>query len=112
MAHFAELDANNVVLRVIVVHNNELLDADGVEQEALGQTFCTNLLGGRWVQTSYNSTFRNSFAVIGGVYNSAKDVFIPLQPGPEWVLNEETSVWEITMLPSNKTPVVIFNGNV
>lgn len=106
MAHFAELDANNVVLRVIVVHNNELLDTDGVEQEALGQTFCTNLLGGRWVQTSYNSTFRNSFAVIGGVYNNVKDVFILLQPGEGWALNEETNVWEITMLPSNKTPVV------
>ena len=106
MAHFAELDETNVVLRVIVVHNKELLDADGAEQEALGQAFCVNLLGGRWVQTSYNSTFRTSFAVIGGVYNSVKNVFIPLQPGPEWVLNEETSMWEVTALPSNKTPVV------
>jgi hypothetical protein len=106
MAHFAELDGNNVVLRVIVVHNNELLDADGAEQEALGQAFCVNLLGGNWKQTSYNGTFRNSFAVIGGVYNSVKNVFIPPRPGPEWSLNEETSMWGSNVTSVNKTPVV------
>ena len=76
MAHFAELDENNVVLRVIVVHNNELLDADGVEQEALGQAFCTNLLGGNWKQTSYNGTFRKNFAGLGYTYDPVLDEFV------------------------------------
>lgn len=77
MAHFAELDENNVVLRVIVVHNNELLDADGVEQEALGQAFCTNLLGGNWKQTSYNGNFRKNYAGIGFTYDPVLNEFNP-----------------------------------
>jgi hypothetical protein len=76
MAHFAKLDENNVVLQVIVVHNNELLDADGVEQEALGQAFCTNLLGGNWKQTSYNGNIRKNYAGVGFTYNPALDEFI------------------------------------
>lgn len=76
MAHFAELDENNVVLRVIVVHNNELLDADGVEQETLGQAFCTNLLGGNWKQTSYNGSFRKNYAGIGFTYDPTLDEFV------------------------------------
>ena len=77
MAHFAELDENNVVLRVIVVHNNDTHDADGVEHEALGQAFCTNLLGGNWKQTSYNSNIRKSFAGIGSTYDPVLDEFVP-----------------------------------
>lgn len=75
MAHFAELDKNNAVLRVIVVNNTELLDADGAEQEALGQAFCTNLLGGNWKQTSYNAAFRKNFAGVGFTYNPVLDEF-------------------------------------
>jgi len=77
MAHFAELDESNVVLRVIVVHNNELLDADGVEQETLGQAFCTNLLGGNWKQTSYNGKIRKNYAGAGYTYNPVLDEFNP-----------------------------------
>jgi hypothetical protein len=77
MAHFAELDENNVVLRVIVVHNNDTHDTDGVEHEALGQAFCTNLLGGNWKQTSYNSNIRKSFAGIGSTYDPVLDEFVP-----------------------------------
>ena len=58
MAHFAELDENNIVLRVIVVANADTANDDGVEVESIGARFCQNLLGGRWVQTSYNCTFR------------------------------------------------------
>ena len=93
MAHFAELGLNNVVLRVIVVHNNELLDESGVEQEAKGADFCRSLFGGTWVQTSYNSNFRKNFAGAGYTYDSGRDAFIAPQPYKSWVLNEETCRW-------------------
>ena len=54
MAHFAQIDENNIVQQVIVVHNNELLDENGYEKESKGIQFCESLLGGFWVQTSYN----------------------------------------------------------
>lgn len=87
MAHFAELDENNVVLRVIVVHNNELLDANGVEQEVLGQVFCNNMLGGNWKQTSYNGNFRGRYAGIGFTYDSTSNIFIAPKPFPSWTLD-------------------------
>jgi hypothetical protein len=76
MAHFAELDENNIVLRVIVVHNNELLDGEENESEQLGIDFCVAHFGGRWVQTSYNNNFRGFFAGIGWSYDPIKDEFI------------------------------------
>ena len=75
MAHFAELDSNNKVIRVIVVHNNELLDENGVEVEQNGINFCQRLLGGRWVQTSYNGNFRDCFAGAGMIYDADQDIF-------------------------------------
>lgn len=93
MAHFAELDANNIVLRVIVVHNNELMD-NGQESEAKGIAFCQSLFGGNWRQTSYNANFRKNYAGIGFTYDATRDAFIPPAPYPSWVLNEETCQWE------------------
>ena len=93
MAHFAELDENNIVKQVIVVHNNELL-VDGVESEQAGIDFCVNLLGGTWIQTSYNNNFRKNYAGPSFEYDPIKDAFIPPQPYPSWVLNEETCRWE------------------
>lgn len=93
MAHFAELGMNNVVLRVIVVHNNELLDENGVEQEAKGVAFCRSLFGGTWVQTSYNANFRKNYAGEGFTYDSTRDAFIPPKPFASWVLNEDTCQW-------------------
>ena len=58
MAHYAELDENNVVKRVIVVANKDTADVDGNENEAIGVAFCQKLLGGNWKQTSYNANFR------------------------------------------------------
>lgn len=87
MAHFAKIDENNVVTQVIVVVNEELLD-NGVESEAKGIAFCQSLFGGDWVQTSYNSAFRNKYAGIGYVYDLANDVFIAPRPFASWVLNE------------------------
>ena len=93
MAHFAQLDENNVVTRVIVVHNNELLD-NGVEREELGIAFCQGLFGGTWVQTSYHGTIRKNYAGIGYTYDTALDAFVPPKPFPSWVLTPETARWE------------------
>lgn len=93
MAHFAELGMDNIVQRVIVVHNNELLDENGVEQEKKGAEFCRNLFGGTWVQTSYNGNMRKNFAGAGYKYDSARDAFIAPQPFASWVLDEETCRW-------------------
>lgn len=94
MAHFAKLGPNNEVLEVLVVHNNELLDEDGVEQEHLGIAFLQQLFGGDWVQTSYNNNVRKNFAAKGYTYDSERDAFIPPQPYDSWALNEDTCLWE------------------
>ncbi len=94
MAHFAEIDSNNIVLRIIVVHNNELHDENGIQQEAKGAEFCRNLLGGTWIQTSYNANFRKNYAGKGYTYDSTRDAFIPPKPFPSWVLVEETCQWD------------------
>ena len=76
MAHFAELDENNGVVRVLVIANAVLLDENGKESEATGTKFCEETFGGRWVQTSYNHQFRSSFAGMGSYYNEKLDVFV------------------------------------
>ena len=93
MAHFAELDETNTVLRVIVVSNSDCLNAEGQEQEAIGVAFCENLLGGRWVQTSYNGNMRVRYAGIGYTYDTVRDVFLTPKPYPSWVLDEATTEW-------------------
>ena len=87
MAHFAELDANNVVLRVIVVSNKDTSDANGTEKEHIGAAFCERLFGGTWKQTSYNGNIRKNIAGIGYKYHADKDVFAAPQPFPSWWLD-------------------------
>ena len=94
MAHFAELDENNVVKRVIVVGNADTSDAHGVEKEHIGAAFCERLLGGTWKQTSYNGNMRKRYAGIGFTYNAALDAFVPPKPFASWVLNNTTADWE------------------
>lgn len=77
MASFVELDENNVVIRGIVIDNSVLLDEAGVEKEALGKEFCVGLLGGTWVQTSYNARTRVRYAGIGYYYNEEENEFFP-----------------------------------
>lgn len=95
MAHFAELDGNNVVLRVIVVGNEDIQDGDGVEQESIGVTFCQNLFGSdtNWKQTSYNANMRKNYAAAGFTYDASRDAFIPPQPFASWTLDETICDW-------------------
>ena len=93
MAHFAKIE-NGLVTQVIVVGNKDTASADGVEKEYIGAAFCERLLGGDWKQTSYNGNIRKNYAGIGYAYDEVRDAFIPPQPYPSWVLNEQTCQWE------------------
>jgi hypothetical protein len=84
MSHWAEIDENNVVIRVLVGDNNEPDE---------GEAFM-NSLGGTWVKTSYNATIRKSFAGVGFTYNSTIDAFVPPKCHDEATLNEETALWD------------------
>jgi hypothetical protein len=97
MAHFAQLNANNDVMEVIVVSNDEILDENGNESEEKGIAFCKNLFGEDtvWVQTSYNSSFRKNYGTVGMSYDPNRDAFLYQKPPHlnSWVLDEETCLW-------------------
>ena len=107
MAHFAKLDANNVVTQVIVVADQDTADSSGVESEAIGVAFCQRLFGveTNWKQTSYNAKngigFRGNYAGIGGTFMTgvrtigvaSTDVFMGTQPYPSWSVGIETAKW-------------------
>lgn len=96
MAHFAQLDENNVVLQVIVVSNDELIAPDGSESELKGIEFCQSLFGADtvWKQTSYNKKFRKNYAGLGFTYDAGLDAFVPPSPYPSWLLNTDTAQWD------------------
>jgi len=95
MAHFAKIGLNSKVIEVVSVHNNELLDANGVEQEVNGINFLTQLTGWSiWKQTSYNNKIRKNYAGVGMTYDEDRDAFIPKKLYPSWTLNETTCQWE------------------
>ena len=105
MASFAKIGLNNKVIEVHSLHNNELKDANGVEQEANGINFLSKLTGWSiWKQTSYNTLggvhrlggtpFRKNHAGIGYTYDEDRDAFIPKKPYSSWTLNETTCQWE------------------
>lgn len=97
MAHFAEIDKNNKVIRVLVTSNDKPNE---------GYDWLVSTFGGTWVKTSYNTIgnahlqggtpLRANFAGVGFTYDAEADVFIPPQPTAdgEWVLNTETYLWE------------------
>lgn len=90
MAHFAELDSNDVVLRVIVVNNDVMTNPQtGQEDESVGIAFCRSLFGATtsWVQTSYNGRRRKQYAGIGYQYERQRDRFICPKPFPSWNLD-------------------------
>lgn len=80
MAHFARVE-NGVVSEVIVVANEVLLDENEIEQESIGANFCKDLLGGEWVQTSYNAKFRGKFANNGDLWNGQEFKSPPIPTG-------------------------------
>ncbi len=100
MAHFAQLDENNLVTQVIVVANEELL-LNGVENETKGIMFCKSLLGDdtRWVQTSYNGNIRKNYAGIGYTYDPVADHFFAPQPYPSWTLDTDAKWQAPTPMP-------------
>lgn len=85
MAHWAEIDNNNVVLRVLVGNNDEPDE---------GYSWLIDNLGGRWVKTSYNRNIRKNYAGIGFTYDEQRDAFIPPKPFESWSLDEDTCLWE------------------
>ena len=93
MAHYAQLDANNVVTQVVVIDNKDTADASGVEKEHIGAAFCERLFGGTWKQTSYNGNIRKNYAGIGYTYRSDIDAFVAPKPFPSWILNANAQ-WE------------------
>lgn len=102
MAHFAEIDKNNRVLRVLVVPNS---------QEHRGQEFLSEdlSLGGRWIQTSYNNNFRKRYAGIGYIYDENLDVFLFPKPFESWILNNATLEWESPIEYPNDGKEYIWN---
>jgi hypothetical protein len=87
MAHYAEIDQDNKVIRVVVVANDVITTPDGTEDEALGKVFLSDLLGGTWVQTSYSGRIRGRYAGPGYAYDAVRDEFVP----PGWSLID--GVW-------------------
>ena len=93
MAHFAEIE-DSIVTQVIVVADADTADEYGNEVESIGQAFCADLLGGSWLQTSYNGNIRKHYAGIGYSYRSDIDAFVAPQPYSSWGLDEDTCLWD------------------
>lgn len=95
MAHFAEIDSNNVVIRVLVVAN---------EHEHRGQEFLADdcNLGGTWIQTSYNANIRGKFAGIGDIYDENNDEFYSPKPDPQTVISTPTEQTAIEATEATK----------
>ena len=112
MAHFAELDDNNVVTRVIVVGNKDTSDANGVEKESIGVAFCERLFGGNWKKTSYNSNIRGNFAGKGFTYYEDLDLFMPPKPYTSWVMVTAEATWNAPLSAPTLTEEQIAAGEI
>tara|TARA_R100000322_G_C5435398_1_gene189584 strand:+ start:500 stop:877 length:378 start_codon:yes stop_codon:yes gene_type:complete len=97
MAHFAELDSSNKVLRVVVGCDTDVAENGGPQSEQAAKHFETvvplSLNGVKWVETSYDGSFRRQYASIDGFYDSDQDVFIDQKPYPSWTLNSD-KIWK------------------
>jgi hypothetical protein len=87
MSHWAEIDSNNQVLRVLVGDNNDPVGDEGYQ-------WLVDNLGGTWIKTSYNANIRKNFAGIGFSYDQTRDAFIPPKPFESWLLDEDTCQWK------------------
>ena len=110
MAHFAQLDANNVVTNVIVVGDQNCLGDGGIESEQVGIDFCRNTFGAdtRWAQTSITNRIRKNYASIGYTFDIQRDAFIPPQTYPSWVLNEDTCRWDAPVEKPEDTEQIVY----
>jgi hypothetical protein len=113
MAYFAKLGKGNIVEQVISINNAVITDANGVEQEQLGNDFINKLYNTRdvWKQTSYNNNIRKNYAGIGFKYDQARDAFIAPKPFNSWILNEDTCIWEAPVAMPTLTQEQIDNNN-
>ena len=101
MAHFAKLGINSKVIGVEVVSDDDIKNADGVEDESVGIQFLQNIHGWPlWKQTSYNRKFRKNYAGEGFIWDEGRQAFYTPQPYPSWVLNETTCIWEPPVRPT------------
>ena len=105
MAHFAELDSDNVVQQVIVVSDKNTSDSDGNESEAVGVAYCKSLYGSDtiWKQCSYTMKSRGIYPSAGSLYNSEMDVFHMPSPYPSWVLQSDARWQAPIAVPSDLT---------
>jgi len=103
MAHYAQIDENNIVTQVIVIDNKDTADANGVEKEYIGAAFCERLFGGTWKQTSYNGNIRKNYAGIGYTYRSDIDAFVPPKPYASWTLDANAQWQAPTPMPTDGT---------
>jgi|TARA_R100000149_G_C5872163_1_gene136048 hypothetical protein len=94
MAHFAELNSANEVLRVTVVENKDTADVNGVEKEHIGQAHLEKVLGGTWKQTSYNANIRGNYAGKGYTYFVDQDLFMPPKPYNSWSMVTANATWQ------------------
>ena len=107
MAHFAKLGANGKVIQVLTMDNDKMLNADGVEDEGVGQQWLerhNNWPPQMWIQTSYNTQggqhklggtpFRGNYAGIGMTWDEDDQIFWPKKPYASWVKNTTTASWE------------------
>lgn len=111
MAHFAQINEENIVTQVIVVDNQILLDpGTDIENEQNGVNYCKQIFGENtnWIQTSYNAKFRKNYAGIGFYYNRELDAFIPPKPLDSinnetyWELNTDTCTWTLIQTISSE----------
>ena len=93
MSHWAEVDENNIVIRVLVGDNNEPDEGESFMQS----------LGGTWIKTSFNGTIRKNFAGIGYVYDADRDAFIAPKPDDATDFDEETCRW---IVPVDEAQVI------
>ena len=107
MAHFAELDGNNIVTRVVVVGNDVTTAAGPLGSNDMhvdGETWCVNFFkGGTWKQTSYNNNFRKQYAGKGYTFDAAKDKFISPQPYASWALDGNDDWQDPVTFPTDTT---------
>ena len=107
MAHFAKISETNEILSVVVVNNNDILNADGVEDETVGQQYLethNNWPAQMWIQTSYNTSggthsgggtaLRGNYAGIGYTWDEDDNIFWPKKPYASWVKHIESASWK------------------